>query len=55
MQIEVISGSKTATYSFEPQHTSAVLSFYDELINSYQIISYKATLDDGSVIHQVVA
>ena len=55
MIIEVNTGNGTLNLSYEPQHNETVLSFYDNLINTYQIVSYKATLDNGTVIHQVVA
>lgn len=55
MQIEVNTGGSQITYVFPPEQADAALDFYDSLINTYQIISYKATLADGRIIHQVVA
>jgi hypothetical protein len=55
MIIEVNTGSGNLNLAFEPQYNESVLSFYDNLINTYQIVSYKAALDNGTVIHRVVA
>lgn len=55
MSVEVLAGTRTATYSFSPEHSRSVLAFYDNLLDKGEISSYKAKLDNGETIWRVAA